>query len=219
MYKLLNNNFLVIYLLYLIIFLIVRSFGNSTLEYVLKPCIMLLLGWYAYQNHEDNPVKTLLLIAIFFSCLGDIALMFEGGFLYGLGAFLLAHVAYIALFARQTTHFQTQLALPSCLIISYAMGLFWYLRPHLGGLQIPVFIYSLVLMTMLLFALHRQQMPLKPNFNWILIGAILFVLSDSLLAINKFAQPIKAGGFWVMLTYGLGQLWIVMGCVAAGKKE
>jgi uncharacterized membrane protein YhhN len=218
MYKLLNDNFITIYLIFLAIFLVVRSIGNPTLEYVLKPCIMLLLGWYAYQNHADNPVKTLLLSAILFSWLGDIALMFGGGFLYGLGAFLVAHVAYIALFARQTTHFNTQLMIPTLLVISYAMGLFWYLRPHLGGLQIPVFIYSLVLMTMLLFALHHSQTILKPNFNWILIGAIFFVLSDSLLAINKFAQPIKAGGLWVMLTYGLGQLWLVMGCVVAAKK-
>jgi uncharacterized membrane protein YhhN len=206
-----NERFTKQYLVFLGIFLLARSVSGSYpyLEYALKPLILLQLGWAVYHNAtEMHPTaKKLLLTALFFSWIGDVSLMFKGGFLIGLGAFLLAHLAYIALFARDTPRFQTRFIVASLGIAAYSMGLFSYLRPHLGGLQLPVLAYSMVIMTMLLYALHRQEQ----NFNWILIGAVLFVLSDSILAVNKFATPVPAGGIWVMLTYALGQFFLCKG--------
>ncbi len=85
------------------------------------------------------------------------------------------------------------------------------LFPVLGDLQIPVIVYALVLMAMVVSAIYRLGRTSFASFSLVLFGAFLFMVSDSLLAINKFLDKVPLGGFWIMLTYIGAQFLIVSG--------
>ncbi len=80
-------------------------------------------------------------------------------------------------------------------------------------MKIPVTVYGLVISTMLLFALHVASIKNREAAKWLLTGAILFVISDSVLAINKFYYPFEYSGVLIMLTYGMAQWFIVKGAI------
>jgi uncharacterized membrane protein YhhN len=87
------------------------------------------------------------------------------------------------------------------------------LLPHLGELKIPVVLYATVICSMLLGSLHIYLKTNRPANKLFVLGATLFVLSDSLLAINKFYQPFPMAGVGIMLTYCLAQYFIVRGSI------
>jgi len=143
-------------------------------------------------------------IALFFSWAGDVLLMLPYDlFIFGLASFLLAHVFYIRHFWSEwdRTAFPFQ---PLYLIgvLVYLIGLLYLLFPVLGAMQVPVIVYGTVISVMLLLALQTD----RPGYRF---GALLFVLSDSILAINKFHTPIPFAALLVMSTYGLAQFYLV----------
>ena len=93
------------------------------------------------------------------------------------------------------------------------------LLPSLGDLKIPVFVYALTISIMLLFALKGFMNWHKPASIYILIGAIIFVASDSLLAFDKFYAPLQYSSFLIMTTYLLAQYLIVIGILKLNKKK
>lgn len=196
-------------------------------EYIFKPALMISLATYFYQtmpkqqssidrNHSHNMPKQdyLILAALIFSCLGDIALMFKDGFLPGLSFFLIAHVLYIIAFLYDNKGFifsKIDRLLWSVIILAAGVGLILYLLPHLGQMSIPVVIYAITILTMLLTTLNRWKSVNNSSFQWVFLGASLFVISDSMIAISRFVQPFIFSGSLIMLTYALGQYLIVMG--------
>ena len=86
-----------------------------------------------------------------------------------------------------------------------------FISSNLGTMRYPVILYMVIIMLMFLAATHRQKEVGKLSYNLILIGAILFVVSDSILALNKFYKPILYPQISIMLTYGLAQLLITLG--------
>jgi uncharacterized membrane protein YhhN len=187
------------------------------LEYLFKPALMISLGIYFYRQSDalkQGRVDYFLLAAIVFSCLGDILLMFEGQFIFGLASFLIAHMSYIFAFLKDNKGFvfnKKDRLIPALLVIALGVGFIFYLLPYLGSLKIPVLVYSSVILTMLLTTLNRWKSVRLESFQWVFMGAILFILSDSLLAVNKFAEPFSFAGLLIMLTYGIGQYFIVEG--------
>jgi uncharacterized membrane protein YhhN len=93
----------------------------------------------------------------------------------------------------------------------YYAALLLLLFPHLGSMKIPVIVYGIVISLMFMLAMHMLFIKNKSAGRWMMSGALLFVLSDSLLAINKFYQPFELAGAVVILTYGLAQLFIIEG--------
>jgi len=190
-----------------------------------KPLIlpMLMLYYIREKNLQGNPKSQLLLIALFFSFLGDSLLMYTGKsetyFMAGLFAFLLSHIAYIFVYRQhKLLELSNELAGMQRLrfafpIILAGTGLVVVLYPHLGDMLFPVAIYALVIIIMTLNALFRFGRTNSNSFWLVLAGAMLFMLSDSLLAINKFMQPFPGAGFMVMLTYISAQYLIVEGLV------
>lgn len=219
--------FPVFYFLLLLGDLTARYFQNDLpyLEYFFKPALLMSLGFYFFR--QSNALKQgstdyFMLSAIVFSCLGDILLMFDGQFILGLGAFLIAHISYIFAFLADNKGLvfnKKDRLLGVVLILAWGIGFIFYLSPHLGNLKIPVFAYSATILTMLLTALNRWKSVRFESFQWVFMGAISFVLSDSLLAINKFAQPLPFAGFLIMLTYGIGQYLIVEGYLKNRRLE
>lgn len=187
------------------------------LRYLSKPLIMAsLLFYYLVSSAAENRSK-MMLLAMIFSLAGDVLLLNTKFFIPGLIVFLLAHLLYIFVY-RQHQHEEFEnvlmglqrlrLAFP---VILAGTGLIVILYPVLHDLKIPVIAYAAVLVLMVLTALFRFGRTTSASFWMVFIGAILFMISDSILAINKFLQPINIAGFWIMLTYSLAQLLIVKG--------
>lgn len=179
--------------------------NQRTLVMFTKPLLMPLLFLMAYQlKIKDN----FLYLALIFSLLGDIFLMFGGEiyFMLGLGSFLIAHVFYILLFKKQFK-FNLLKSLPFALA---TLTFLLFLKNGIDSkLLIPVVTYCIVITTMGIFAANR--ITNKISYNLVLIGSILFIISDSLIAFNKFHSPLPANAFWVMGTYGIAQFLIVLG--------
>jgi uncharacterized membrane protein YhhN len=98
-------------------------------------------------------------------------------------------------------------------VIGYGVTLVWFLYPHLHELKLPVMVYATVICIMLLCSLHIFLKVNSPSNLFYLIGAAFFVMSDSLLAINKFYQPFAFAGVYIMLTYCSAQYFIVTGFI------
>ena len=191
---------------------------NETLEFIFKPLLMIAVGGYFLSQTAkiSNILKRFVVAALFFSWVGDILLMFQARnsifFLLGLSAFLLAHVCYIIFFhgIRVRENIKSNLWLLLIVVIYYAI-LITILSPHLGDMKLPVRIYGIVISFMFMLAMHMLFIKNKTAGKWMMIGALLFVISDSALAINKFYQSFEFAGIIIMLTYGLAQLFIIEG--------
>ncbi len=135
-------------------------------------------------------------------------------FLLGLSAFLVAQVFYIIFFhnIRMREYIRGN-ALFLLLVIVYYSILISVLSPYLGDMKLPVRIYGVVLSFMLMLAMHTMLGKNKKAGLWMMLGAILFVISDSLLAFNKFLTVLNYAGIIIMLSYGLAQLFIAEGAV------
>ena len=144
--------------------------------------------------------------------------MFESAnsnfFIFGLVAFLVAHIFYIVLFDQLRIKEKIkQSLLPLIPIAIYYILLMTLLQPYLGKMQKPVSVYGLVISIMLSFAVDLWRCKDRVASFFIILGAILFISSDSLLAINKFYQSFELAGIAIMLTYGIAQLLITVGTV------
>lgn len=213
----------IIAVLELLSYLIPESF--SLFHFLAKPLIMLsLAGYFLLANRgPKSKVDRMVLAAMGFSFLGDVFLMFSGKeyFLLGLGSFLFAQIAYVWVFRLDRKNANALSAASGkqhrwfgILFILYGGLMLGSLWPKLGDMQIPVLVYSLVITLMGLAALDRYGAVSSRSFWMVLIGALLFIISDSLIAFSRFGQEIveiSLPGFWIMLTYILAQFLIIMG--------
>ena len=99
-------------------------------------------------------------------------------------------------------------------VILVGTGFVVVLYPSLGGLRIPVMLYALVLTLMVVSAIFRMELTNRKSFGLVLTGALLFMTSDLLLAINKFFSPIAHASLLIMCTYCVAQVLIVQGILA-----
>jgi uncharacterized membrane protein YhhN len=197
--------------------------GRRRLEYLAKPAVMLcLLGWMLLARPLDRAFGWFVAGAVF-SLAGDVFLLLKSerrGFLLGLGAFLLAHIAYIIGLGTPLAPFTLPHLWIAFLVLCIALGLgipisSGLLKKGLARLLVPVCMYQLALSLMLFSALStlfRADWPAPASWT-VSLGAALFVASDSLLAWNKFVRPVKQGRLALMVLYHLGQLGIIVGAV------
>ena len=208
------------------VYLLLIIWGREDISWFLKPFLIPLL-FLAVHFCGDFPSKRFLLIALTFSWMGDVVLLFtekaEIYFIIGLIAFLISHIAYIVLFSKQlrinSSRNSAVFWVGITAIIVYLVLMLSLLLPTLGDLKIPVFTYAIILSTMLLFAFKGYLKWSKPAGSYILLGAIIFVSSDSILAFNKFYEPILYSSFFIMVTYLMAQYLIVVGIMKLNKKK
>ncbi len=160
------------------------------------------------QERAGGRFHHMLLAAMVFSLAGDCLLMFPGYFIPGLVAFLIAHLFYIALFKRDVRWFPSRRALLATLTIGAAMYAFLYsgLNPVL---RIAVAAYVLVIALMAAQAIGRATVLRDRSSLGVAVGAGFFMLSDALLATNRFAVPLPMAQLWVLSTYYVAQILIV----------
>ena len=100
------------------------------------------------------------------------------------------------------------------LFIAYVGGIYFLLYPNMEGLMRPIiFIYALSLIGMSMMALNRHGRVNYTSYILVFIGSVLFVISDSLLALDKFYSEIPLAGFWIMITYISAQYLIMRGLI------
>ncbi len=203
--------------------------GNALLIQVTKPLLMPLLAIYFWVSSDqvEKGVRVGILLALLFSWAGDSLLLLQPEaelyFLLGLGAFLVAQVMYALHFYRLRfpskdsmdwrTRFSVSLLIVFYLFINYT---FWN---FLGNLRIPVLVYGACLIGMVIMATIRKNRTNETSFSLIFFGAMLFMLSDCMLAVNKFVGAFSMASFWIMVTYIAAQILIVQGVLAHFRKE
>ena len=149
--------------------------------------------------------------ALLFSLTGDALLMFEGFFIPGLVSFLLAHACYIALLRGDAPWLASRKALTCILLLAAAMYALLWLGGLPAALRLPVLAYVGVIATMAAQAWGRHSVLRNPASLLVAAGASLFMLSDSLLAINRFVQPLPWAAVGVLATYYAAQALILHG--------
>ncbi len=194
----------------------------SLLTQISKTLLMPSLALFFIQRWQGKKDISFLftLIALIFSWIGDVLLMFQHDnnsfFLFGLGAFLLAHITYmfdyyylqINLGQKQNRTF----IVLRVIILAFAGGaLLNVLWPHLSSMKIPVVLYTLVIVLMAVFAVLRRDRTSPSSFSFIYGGALLFIVSDGMIAVSRFLQPFNYQSELIMLTYIFAQFFIVKG--------
>lgn len=185
--------------------------GLSELHYILKPLAMLIaivfIAVRAYSARAKGLFFIYLLAALAASLAGDVFLMFPGYFIPGLVSFLIAHLFYITLFKQGMAWFPSRKALVATLAVGGAMYAFLWsgLAPPLRG---PVAAYVVVIALMAAQAIGRAALLRDPAAVGAAIGACFFMLSDSLLATDKFAFALPMAPLWVLGTYYTAQILI-----------
>lgn len=220
--------------------ILAETAGRKNIVYVFKPGTMLviiLMGLSGGFHHSagclrdsftgDTQLQSdyhkIVMIGLLFSIAGDIFLMLKDQqFILGLLSFLTAHLFYIYAFAQQITVYPDWGVTGGLLAVSFAvLALLWR---KLGDLKLPVLMYIGAIMTMLWFAIARFQSlspeeedPWKPNFGvkcpgplYAMLGAGLFVVSDTALAIGKFYGSYPLDTTIVMVTYFSAQFLIAL---------
>ncbi len=199
-----------------------RFTNNVTLEYPVKPLIMIWMATYFLIFRRKKQFTVPVLMAFFFSWIGDNFLMFsdknELFFYTGVGGFFFAQLTYIYIFTRYSETggqgFLQKHLITGFLFIAYVAGIYYLLYPGLEGMMRPIiFIYALSLIGMSMWALNRHGRVNYLSYLLVFIGSVLFVMSDSLLAVNKFYMEVPLAGFWIMITYIPAQYMIMRGLI------
>ena len=198
--------------------------NQQMLHFIAKPLLIPALLLLLFFTKSSLYGKNLLFAGLFFSWMGDVFLLFEYKhalfFIFGLASFLTTHIFYIVYFLRiqsQKTSLLKKQPVLIALVLAYGITLVWQLYPFLGDLKLPVMVYAAVICSMLLCSLHIFLKVNKTPAVFYLSGAAAFVISDSLLAINKFYAPFAYAGVCIMLTYCAAQFFIVTGYTQQNK--
>jgi uncharacterized membrane protein YhhN len=188
-----------------LLYLVLLSFDPLMISWLIKilPILILVI---AVANTPVSSSRTLLLLALAFSATGDV-LLEQGLFIFGIAAFLIAQLHYGVFFARNWSSVTTRWPISASILI-FMLAMAFLLSPHLGELNTPVFAYLVVIGLMGLLA-TQSEMPLK----WAVLGAFVFILSDSLIAIDRFLQPLPLSNYLVMITYYCAQWMIIQGAL------
>ncbi len=210
--------FLPIFIVLVILDLIIGSLENEPLRHFTKPLILFSLFIYFAANGRSLGRSTyiLMLFALFCSWLGDSFLMYDSissnYFLLGLVSFLSAHILYCVVFLRRwNKNASSAFWLVFVLLIIYGLVLLLELKDSLDELLIPVIIYISVILLMAITAFRRNKMASRESFKMVFFGALLFIASDSILAINKFLIAVPYAHIFVMATYAAAQYLITKG--------
>lgn len=177
--------------------------------YVFKPLttgliiLLALLG----ESPPTEFYKWAIVAGLVFSLAGDVFLMLPGDkFLAGLVSFLMAHLWYIAAFSNPAGFYWGWVAL--LVLVGVGTAVYAYLWPGLGKMKLPTIFYILSIIGMAWQAFGLWQQTGTAGALLAFVGALLFMSSDSVLAVNRFRRPFKAAQAVIMSTYFAAQ-WLI----------
>jgi len=183
-------------------------------QWFLMPLLALTL-WSAADGARSSRLVRLTLVALGFSWLGDTAPDLVGddlAFLTMLGFFLLAHICYLVAFwplrRDGVVGRRPVLLLPYLAVLA---GLLVACAPGTGDLLVPTIVYGAALTAVAALATFDRLAA---------VGGALFLLSDSLIALDAFVDDyaLPGHGFWVMLTYVAAQTLLAAGVLRTARR-
>ena len=191
----------------------------GSMELNLVSTVLLIPSLTAYYLLTAERPDGFILIALALSAVGDMFMLdtrSADSLMLGIGSFLLSLVFFTAALVRPVSRFKTLpqryyfFLLP---YIAFGIAVFLALRPHLGALLIPCSIYLAVILLRSFAALCRRGECRGEWYWFLLIGSILFIASDSIVAFNvfQFKNEMRYGAFLAAITYIPAQFLLVMG--------
>lgn len=214
-----NQKFIIVFAIIVLAELFLMNIESVfSLHYFTKPLIVgsLIAYLLSQGRYLEKSTKNLTLLALIFSVIGDMFLMYTDKsphyFTSGLVAFLLAHIMYIFVFLKMRNSMLKPFGL-IILISLFGSVLFYVLKDGLGEMLIPVLVYMIVILIMAITAFWRKGKVNRQSFYLVFIGALFFIFSDSLIALDKFYKPIPLARTGIIITYAFAQLLIVLGII------
>lgn len=211
-----------------LVFFILEHLQLFYIAMVVKAMILpVLMVYYHFQVRDRYYLlHVLILFGLFFAWLGDLLIYLSNNniglsldkelfFLAGLGSFLLTQLFYIIAFnlpRGRNPIFNRRSYLPF-LVIAYGAGMIWLLYKGLGYLRVPVIVYTALILIMLLSAFNRHGKVNGVSYMFVVIGAFFFVVSDSMIGVNRFYQNFDFARILIMATYVIAQYLIALGCI------
>jgi uncharacterized membrane protein YhhN len=189
-----------------------ESAGRRTLVYVFKPLTTALIVVLAALLPAD-PVgryQTAVLVGLLFSLAGDVFLMLPADrFIAGVGAFLAAHLAYLAAFTSEVPFGASPAAFAAVMVVVAVIlvALWRHLPPRM---RLPLVVYAVVLGAMAAQAISQAAVLGLPAAIAGAVGASLFMASDSALVTNRFARPFRLAPLVVLGSYYAAQVLIAV---------
>ena len=188
-----------------------------------KPLLMPALAFCFIKEAPQSPLNRYVIMALVFSWLGDTLLMFTDVasyfFMLGLIFFLLAHVVYIIInlsAVNEAGGLKPQWQdIP---FLFYGFFVFGFLKDNLGDMYFPAMAYTVVICIMALTARKRWKRTDTESFWLVMIGAVIFIISDTFIAFNRFGEPLPQADLLIMSTYIVAQALIVMGLIVFLQK-
>ncbi|MCH8555482.1 MAG: lysoplasmalogenase [Schleiferiaceae bacterium] len=194
---------------------------HQYLIYFTKPTLLFSLGVYAWSKMMEANAKgfSQVVLALFFSGVGDVLLMFYSGeerglFWGGMGSFLVSHLFYMRYYILECKSIFKAKWLDFALLFTLLAGaafLVMQFQEIHSIMHLGIAVYATALICHVFFAFKRRHFVAPLSFFYTFGGAVLFLISDALLGYNQFVNALPYGGVWVMATYGLGQYGIVRG--------
>ncbi|MCA9718848.1 MAG: lysoplasmalogenase [Myxococcales bacterium] len=185
--------------------------GVPALRLAIKPVPVLAMAWAVRAGPRSSYARAVL-AGLIACAIGDVLL--DLVFPLGMLAFLIGHVFYTSAYVGEDRRPRPLVALP---FAAWCVAAFVTLRPGLGVLTIPVALYSLAIGAMMWRAAARVTRA-APRDVWLAVaGAILFAISDTLIAFNKFHEPIANARYWIISLYWLGQLGITLSALTGAR--
>ena len=197
------------------------------LEYVAKPAVIIVLFTWLWTSAGLSGALIWFGLGLLLSLVGDVLLMIslDRLFLPGLVAFLLAHIAYVIGFNTPVPEMSVW---GIALAVFIGLGGARVVRRIIdalaaqgqGRMRMPILVYSIVISLMILSAMLKLT-----DVKWeagaallVSLGAILFYISDIILAWNKFVSPLQHGRIYNIAAYHLGQIALIAGVIAQFSK-
>ena len=201
-----QRTWLYIFAVFAVLFIALLPFEPYPGNFAIKAIPALSLAVLSFMAVSGSRGK-LLFTALLFCAAADIALEVASGqyFVIGLALFLVGHIFFIITFSRDFK-FQSSKIPVIVLFVVYSGMMAFIMTPSLKEMAIPVYVYMTALTLVGIFAALRG---VKNDFT--LYGAIAFIVSDSVLAVNKFMMPVAGANFIIMITYYASLFMIVYG--------
>lgn len=210
--------FLLLFVLVALLDILAIINDNVFWQTISKPLIIPFLT--AYYLSKSTSRNNWYVAALFFSFLGDVLLMDKNNlFLYGIASFLMTQLLYIYIFSKglinSSKPFIIQALTP---FLIFFVVLISILGPRLENFLIPVIIYGFAISLFGSVSLLKYLVTPNNAGQKLLVGAVLFIISDSMIALNKFHEPQSYYPVAIMLTYIIAQYLIAAHMLLSEKR-
>ena len=211
-----QNRFTLWYFSIAVVFIVLENLNFVFPSLVFKALIIpsLMIFYHFLFRGMYDLFHRMIMTGLFFSWVGDVILELTDKpfmasvspdllFIGGLLSFLFTHLIFMVSFSlsKGKPVFFTIKFYQLVLVLLYGAVMLYYLYRGLGDMKIPVIVYTAIILLMLLSALNRYGKVNGLSYILVVIGALLFVISDSLIAVNKFHMKIDFAGILIMISY------------------